>query len=276
MPASGQSKALLLEAEVTRQLQAFQRVLEKENQLEYRTSTWPLLPPVTEKQEPLQHFFPFPLLSHHLTPPSLTSLSPPLPFYHYFPFPPLQPLQHWHPDPQLPYHPPLFPHHLSCYSMPYLYPPANQNIELEELRDFAKELKQQRIKLGLTQRELGLAVGCISGKNFSTSTISRFEGLNLSFKYMCKLKPLLQKWLELKHDDKNGQRLRKRTSIGKNVRYALEKAFSKNPKPSSEEIQMIGDQLMMEKEVVRVWFCNKRQREKLDQYTIKKKKMYLC
>ena len=160
--------------------------------------------------------------------------------------------------------------------MPYLYPPANQNIELEELRGFAKELKQQRIKLGLTQRELGLAVGCISGKNFSTSTISRFEGLNLSFKYMCKLKPYLQNWLKLKHDDKNRQRLRKRTSIGKNVRYALEKAFSKNPKPSSEEIQMIGDQLMMEKEVVRVWFCNKRQREKLDQYTIKKKKIYLC
>merc|ERR1712029_931063 len=30
----------------------------------------------------------------------------------------------------------------------------------------------------------------------SQTTISRFEALNLSFKNMCKLKPLLQKWLE--------------------------------------------------------------------------------
>lgn len=34
------------------------------------------------------------------------------------------------------------------------------------------------------------------GNDFSQTTISRFEALNLSFKNMCKLKPLLQKWLE--------------------------------------------------------------------------------
>lgn len=33
-------------------------------------------------------------------------------------------------------------------------------------------------------------------------------------------------------------------------------------KPSSEEITLIADQLNMEKEVVRVWFCNRRQKEK--------------
>lgn len=35
-----------------------------------------------------------------------------------------------------------------------------------------------------------------------------------------------------------------------------------NPKPSSEEISLIAEQLSMEKEVVRVWFCNRRQKEK--------------
>ncbi|MED6254644.1 hypothetical protein ILYODFUR_031393, partial [Ilyodon furcidens] len=35
-----------------------------------------------------------------------------------------------------------------------------------------------------------------------------------------------------------------------------------NPKPNSEEITMISEQLSMEKEVVRVWFCNRRQKEK--------------
>lgn len=35
-----------------------------------------------------------------------------------------------------------------------------------------------------------------------------------------------------------------------------------NPKPTSEDITMLADGLCMEKEVVRVWFCNRRQKEK--------------
>ena len=54
-----------------------------------------------------------------------------------------------------------------------------------------------------------------------------------------------------------GKRRKKRTSIENNVRYSLERAFVANPKPSSEEIKAIGDSLHMEKEVVRVWFCNR-------------------
>jgi len=59
-----------------------------------------------------------------------------------------------------------------------------------------------------------------------------------------------------------GKRRKKRTSIENTVRVALEKAFVRNPKPTSEEIRVIGDGLNMEKEVVRVWFCNRRQKEK--------------
>ena len=39
-------------------------------------------------------------------------------------------------------------------------------------------------------------MGKLYGNDFSQTTISRFEALNLSFKNMCKLKPLLHKWLE--------------------------------------------------------------------------------
>lgn len=100
----------------------------------------------------------------------------------------------------------------------------------------------------------------------------RFEALNLSFKNMCKLKPLLQKWLEDADNSLNnpnslsnplttpeaiGRRRKKRTSIETSVRVALEKAFIQNPKPTSEEITMLADSLSMEKEVVRVWFCNR-------------------
>ena len=129
--------------------------------------------------------------------------------------------------------------------------------------------------LGYTQGDVGLAMGKMYGNDFSQTTISRFEALNLSFKNMCKLKPLLEKWLEDADSSINntgqpsttpstqacmdliGKRRKKRTSIESTVRVALERAFIKNPKPTSEEIRMIGDNLCMEKEVVRVWFCNR-------------------
>lgn len=59
-----------------------------------------------------------------------------------------------------------------------------------------------------------------------------------------------------------GRRRKKRTSIETSVRGALEKEFHLNPKPTSEEISKLADRLYMEKEVIRVWFCNRRQKEK--------------
>lgn len=47
----------------------------------------------------------------------------------------------------------------------------------------------------VSQGDVGLAMGKLYGNDFSQTTISRFEALNLSFKNMCKLKPLLEKWL---------------------------------------------------------------------------------
>ncbi|XP_069058859.1 POU domain, class 2, transcription factor 1 isoform X7 [Pleurodeles waltl] len=161
-------------------------------------------------------------------------------------------------------------------------PSLEEPSDLEELEQFAKAFKQRRIKLGFTQGDVGLAMGKLYGNDFSQTTISRFEALNLSFKNMCKLKPLLEKWL---NDAENltsdaalsspsslnspglgieglNRRRKKRTSIETNIRVALEKSFLENQKPTSEEITMIADQLNMEKEVIRVWFCNRRQKEK--------------
>lgn len=165
-----------------------------------------------------------------------------------------------------------------------LEPSPEDTTDLEELEQFAKTFKQRRIKLGFTQGDVGLAMGKLYGNDFSQTTISRFEALNLSFKNMCKLKPLLQKWLEdadssistpggrifgtsaltnpLTTPETMGRRRKKRTSIETSVRVALEKAFMVNPKPTSEEITNLADTLCMEKEVVRVWFCNRRQKEK--------------
>lgn len=46
------------------------------------------------------------------------------------------------------------------------------------------------------------------------------------------------------------------------AKEALEHSFVEKSKPSSQEIARIAKGLHLEKEVVRVWFCNRRQREK--------------
>ena len=143
----------------------------------------------------------------------------------------------------------------------------------DDLEQFAKEFKQRRIKLGFTQADVGLALGTLYGNVFSQTTICRFEALQLSFKNMCKLKPLLAKWLE-EADNNNGaasgvdklatqgRKRKKRTSIEVAVKGALENHFCKNPKPSAQEIGGLAENLGLDKEVVRVWFCNRRQKEK--------------
>ncbi|XP_022244730.1 POU domain, class 3, transcription factor 4-like [Limulus polyphemus] len=143
----------------------------------------------------------------------------------------------------------------------------------DDLEKFAKQFKQRRIKLGFTQADVGLALGTLYGNVFSQTTICRFEALQLSFKNMCKLKPLLAKWLEEAESTSGsptsidriaaqGRRRKKRTSIEVSVKNVLESNFRKQPKPSAQEIITLADSLEIEKEVVRVWFCNRRQKEK--------------
>ncbi|KAL8213055.1 UNVERIFIED_CONTAM: hypothetical protein K2H54_060449 [Gekko kuhli] len=144
----------------------------------------------------------------------------------------------------------------------------------EEMEQFAKDLKHKRITLGFTQADVGLALGVLYGKMFSQTTICRFEALQLSFKNMCKLKPLLQRWLHEADSNENLQQLcssesamiqarkRKRTSIETTVRGSLETYFLRCPKPNLQEISQIADDLHLEKDVVRVWFCNRRQKGK--------------
>ena len=134
---------------------------------------------------------------------------------------------------------------------PRLDLPPEESTDLEELEQFAKMFKQKRIKLGnfirsstrirllfsilgYTQGDVGLAMGKMYGNDFSQTTISRFEALDLSFNKMRKLKPLLQKWLadadgtstisvpNFNCHDLLRKRRKKRTSIENNIRYSLD------------------------------------------------------
>ncbi|XP_024919793.1 pituitary-specific positive transcription factor 1 isoform X2 [Cynoglossus semilaevis] len=149
--------------------------------------------------------------------------------------------------------------------------PAMDSQQIQELEMFANDFKIRRIKLGYTQTNVGEALAAVHGSEFSQTTICRFENLQLSFKNACKLKAILAKWLneaELAgalYNDKvgvNERKRKRRTTISLGAKEALEHSFVEKSKPSSQEIARIAKGLHLEKEVVRVWFCNRRQREK--------------
>ncbi|XP_030614552.1 pituitary-specific positive transcription factor 1 isoform X3 [Archocentrus centrarchus] len=149
--------------------------------------------------------------------------------------------------------------------------PAMDSPQIRELEMFANDFKIRRIKLGYTQTNVGEALAAVHGSEFSQTTICRFENLQLSFKNACKLKAILAKWLDeaelagALYNDKIGMNERKRkrrTTISLGAKEALERSFVEKTKPSSQEIARIAKGLHLEKEVVRVWFCNRRQREK--------------
>ncbi|XP_055479992.1 POU domain, class 5, transcription factor 1-like [Psammomys obesus] len=106
-----------------------------------------------------------------------------------------------------------------------------KNKEIMKFEDKLWELK--KITLGYTQADVGLTLGFLFGKVFSQTTICHFEALQLSFKNMCKLRPMLEKWVEEADSNENLQELcktetllqarkRKRTSIENRVRGNLE------------------------------------------------------
>uniref|UniRef100_A0A096MCC2 POU domain protein n=1 Tax=Poecilia formosa TaxID=48698 RepID=A0A096MCC2_POEFO len=150
-----------------------------------------------------------------------------------------------------------------------------------ELEAFAERFKQRRIKLGVTQADVGAALANLKIPgvgSLSQSTICRFESLTLSHNNMIALKPVLQAWLEeaeAAHREKsskpdlfNGsERKRKRTSIAAPEKRSLEAYFAIQPRPSSEKIAAIAEKLDLKKNVVRVWFCNQRQKQKRMKYS---------
>ncbi|XP_007231628.2 POU domain, class 4, transcription factor 2 [Astyanax mexicanus] len=167
----------------------------------------------------------------------------------------------------------LPPHAAGCVS--------DVDADPRDLEAFAERFKQRRIKLGVTQADVGAALANLKIPgvgSLSQSTICRFESLTLSHNNMIALKPILHAWLEeaeKSHREKlskpelfNGaEKKRKRTSIAAPEKRSLEAYFAIQPRPSSEKIAAIAEKLDLKKNVVRVWFCNQRQKQKRMKYS---------
>jgi len=147
-------------------------------------------------------------------------------------------------------------------------------VNLDEVREFARMFKLKRIHLGLTQTQVGLSLSKSEGPSYSQSAICRFEKLEITPKSALKIMPVLKDWLaeaEKKYQDgelnlseaigvDTNKKRKRRTTFTPQAIEALNKYFQEvSTHPESHEMSQLAEEMGYEKEVVRVWFCNKRQ-----------------
>ena len=148
-------------------------------------------------------------------------------------------------------------------------------------KEFAVELKKLRCELGYTPADVTHQIAIRYGVSLQFSSIEEYESLRLDLGASIKLKPILEMWLRDaskaagKSDNEiadiivspstsiNPKRDRKRrTSIDDFIKLELESEFDQKAKPSPKEMQAIALRLGIDRDFIRVWFCNRRQRQK--------------
>jgi len=159
-------------------------------------------------------------------------------------------------------------------------PKVMQGIDLDQVKQFAAEFKAARQSLGLTQTQVGQALNSsvVEGEeniSVSQSTICRFEKLEITALQVKKLLPALRAWLDWAQQrqskglpvlvtegpeaSKDIKKRKKRTVFNKESQKVLSEEFDQNNSPSSVQLSEIADRLGLDRETVRVWFCNRRQ-----------------
>ena len=153
--------------------------------------------------------------------------------------------------------------------------------ELADYKEFAVAFKNHRIKLDYSHNDVSQQLGFRYGITTTKDSVSEFESLQMSLPDVRKLKSVLQMWVkdtakaagtseeEINEivvsptTSINPRRERKRrTAIDPWVKEELEAEFQSKRKPTQVEMSRMASRLGVEKDFVRIWFCNRRQRQK--------------
>ncbi|KAA3676571.1 POU domain transcription factor, class 6 [Paragonimus westermani] len=160
--------------------------------------------------------------------------------------------------------------------------PIPNDVELNEICEFARYFKLRRLTLGLTQTQVGTALNAKEGPAYSQSAICRFEKLDVTAKSAKRMKPVLEQWLsetEATHGS-NGKyfdvqlmsqtprKRKRRTCFSPQALSQLVDQLRKNPYPSKTEMTELSQKLTYDREVIRVWFCNRRQALKMESVSL--------
>ncbi|XP_043258835.1 POU domain, class 6, transcription factor 2 isoform X5 [Colletes gigas] len=165
-------------------------------------------------------------------------------------------------------------------------------INLDDMKEFAKAFKIHRLQLGLTQTQVGQSLSAEEGPAYSQSAICSalatqmyaasqiasqqqvtFEKLDITPKSAQKIKPVLERWMkEAQERYKRGvnhltefigvepsKKRKRRTSFTPQALEMLNNHFDRNTHPNGNEITALAHRLGYDREVIRIWFCNKRQ-----------------
>ncbi|VDP57532.1 unnamed protein product [Schistosoma mattheei] len=148
------------------------------------------------------------------------------------------------------------------------------NDDLAEIYEFAHLFKLRRLSLGLTQTQVGASLNAKEGPAYSQSAICRFEKLDVTLKSAKRMKPVLERWLSetqaMNHNGANDafgaqlvhrppRKRKRRTCFSTKALKCLLHQLERNPYPTKAEMTELAKALTYDREVIRVWFCNRRQ-----------------
>ena len=153
--------------------------------------------------------------------------------------------------------------------------------ETEDYKEFAVAFKNHRMKLDYSHTDVSQHLGIRYGVTTDEDAVLQFESLQLSLPEVRKLKPVLEMWVRdtakaagTSEDEINEivvspttsinprRERKKRTAIDPWVKEQLEAEFQNKRKPTQVEMSRMSSRLGVDKDFVRIWFCNRRQRQK--------------
>ena len=174
-------------------------------------------------------------------------------------------------------------HRVAVKAAPVLQVPVLQaqgKSEMEEYHIFAAAFRNHRRRLGFSQADIVQQLNIRYNQVFTLRDIQQLEANTLSIATVRRLKPILEAWLRdtakasgTSSDEMNVFRVpttkiyshrekKKRTSIDTYARQRLEAEFVNEQKPTHAQMAQLAAQLRVSKDFVRVWFSNRRQRQK--------------
>lgn len=156
----------------------------------------------------------------------------------------------------------------------------------EKAFQFAKNFRQKRLQLDFTPegvaQQVNIRFGSTVNPPLCGQIISMFEDGLLHIEEMFRLKNYLENWLvdierargvplekakELAQSAVHKRDRKKRAFIDGYQRYKLEIEFQKNNRPNRMQLKEIARSLgsaILDYETVRIWFCNRRNKQKLE------------
>ncbi|XP_071516385.1 POU domain, class 6, transcription factor 1-like isoform X3 [Panulirus ornatus] len=163
----------------------------------------------------------------------------------HYPAPPAPPTARYSPDFLDNHSPPLAPSPTDQPTISQSTGNLVDGVNLDEIKEFAKAFKIRRLSMGLTQTQVGQALSITEGPAYSQSAICRYKNGQHTLTEFMGTEPTKKR--------------KRRTSFTPQALEVLNSHFERNTHPSGAEITALAEQLGYEREVVRIWFCNKRQ-----------------